>query len=229
MKKPYVSKIKIVDGFSVFYVDGNYIRKNINEEFTNFGQHFRFKFIPKGEFWIDYENAKGEVDFYISHLIVEYSLMMRGISYGKAISKADFVELKERKKSKYFLKNKKKLLKNPTQKIHKKILKKYSNDKIKVWIVDGELVRDFYFIDFTEGGHDKVYDFVPEGEVWIDDDLAPKERKFVLLHEIHERTLMDGGMDYHHAHHSSSTIEHFCRKNPDRLDGYLEKEFKKYN
>lgn len=227
MKKPYISKIKSVGEFNCFYVDGTYIRKNINEEFTNFGQHHRFKFIPKKEFWIDNERVKGDTDFYISHLIVEYSLMEKGSSFKKAVVKADKVETNERKKSKYFLKNKKVLIKRPLEKIHKKLWKKYSQGEIKVWIVDGELVRDLYFVDFTEGGHDNVYDFVPKNEVWIDNDLFLKDRKFVLLHEVHERNLMATGMKYHPAHHSSSLIEQHCRNKVKDVDKYLEKEFKK--
>ncbi len=42
-------------------------------------------------------------------------------------------------------------------------------------------------IDFTAGGHDYVYEFVPENEVWIDDDIAEAERGYVLVHELHER------------------------------------------
>lgn len=228
MKKPYISKIKFVEGFNVFYVDGNYIRKNMNEEFTNFGQYFRFKFIPKNEFWIDKEYSPNEINFYLNHLIIEYHLMEKGMSYSRAIEKADFYEQKERKKSKYFLKMKNKKG-SFVDRVHKKFLKKYSFGKLKIWVVDGELVRDKYFIDFTEGGHDKVYSFVPKGEIWIDDDLSFRERKFVLLHEIHERNLMAKGISYSSAHHSSSILEHFCRKHPNQTKIYLKKEFEKYD
>ncbi len=63
--------------------------------------------------------------------------------------------------------------------IRVKFLKSYSR-KVKVWIVDGEAVRDLFFIDFTEGGYDKVYPFIPSGEIWIDDDVFPRERKFIF-------------------------------------------------
>jgi hypothetical protein len=110
-------------------------------------------------------------------------------------------------------------------------LKHYSG-KIDVWLVNGESVRDKYYIDFTEGGHDLVYHFIPRREVWIDDDLSPKERKFVLLHELHERNLMSKALKkekhrvygkelsniYAKAHHSSSEIEYFCRHHPKMLE-----------
>jgi hypothetical protein len=84
-----------------------------------------------------------------------------------------------------------------------------------------------FFIDFTEGGHDKVYGFIPEGEIWIEEDLNPKERDFVFLHELHERNLMSKGMDYDSAHKSSSKIEYKCRKNPKKLKSAINKEFRK--
>ncbi|MBU2053184.1 MAG: hypothetical protein KJ721_03000 [Nanoarchaeota archaeon] len=98
---------------------------------------------------------------------------------------------------------------------------------IKVWLVNGELVRDIFYIDFSEGGHDKVYFFVPEKEIWIDDDITPHERKFVLLHELHERILMAKGMKYIQAHESSSKIESFCRHHPDKFKKIMKKEIEK--
>ena len=59
------------------------------------------------------------------------------------------------------------------------LLKKYSK-KIKVYIVNGRLVRDYLFIDFTEGGHDFVYDFVPKNELWLDYDIRRTERDFLF-------------------------------------------------
>ena len=96
--------------------------------------------------------------------------------------------------------------------IYKKRIKNYEYPKI--WIISGELVRDLYFIDFTEGGHHFVYDFVPFHEVWLDDDLNHDEIKFVLLHELHERYLMFKGLNYSKAHRSSSIIEYKCRRDP---------------
>ena len=40
----------------VWVVDGEYIRTYVDEEFTNFGQHYRFPYIPENEFWLDREN-----------------------------------------------------------------------------------------------------------------------------------------------------------------------------
>ena len=90
-------------------------------------------------------------------------------------------------------------------KIHKEVIGHMG--EARVWLVSGRLVRSVYFIDFVQGGHDKVYDFVPAGEVWIDDDLLKAEWPYVILHEINERRLMSKGMVYGRAHKRSSKKE----------------------
>ncbi|MCX6563423.1 MAG: hypothetical protein NTU60_07435 [Candidatus Aminicenantes bacterium] len=229
MKKPYIKKITTVSKFNVFFVDGKYVRDRLSEEFTNFGQHFGFRFIPKNEFWIDRARTPGEEKFFVDHMLVENRLMAEGMGYDDALARADRAEMKERRKTEYLKKGIRPRRKKSEYilKIHKKLLKRYSTSKIQVWIVDGEMVRDLYFIDFTEGGHDKVYKFVPPGEVWLDDDLQLKEIKYVLIHEVHERRLMAQGWPYFKAHRSASHIEYHCRHHPAELDKTLQKEIDK--
>lgn len=231
IKKPYIKKESEVVGFTVWIVDGIYIRKNIDEEFTNYGQHYRFKFIPKKEFWIDKEHSKGESEkkFYINAMLTMDNFLSSGISHKKAVEIANNLEKEERAKSSYFKKFfKSKPKKEETEKIHQNLLKSYSNNKLKVWIVNGGLVRGLYFVDFTQGGHDKVYKFIPENEVWIDDSISQKERKFILLHEIHERNLMEKGMKYDPAHQFSSIIENYARHHRGKIDELLRKKIKKF-
>jgi hypothetical protein len=95
---------------------------------------------------------------------------------------------------------------------------------LHVWIVSGRLVRSVFDIDFTAGGHDYVYEFVPKDEVWIDDDIVETERGYVLLHELHERNLMAKGWTYQKAHADSSRVECHCRHHPDELHDALAKE-----
>jgi hypothetical protein len=226
--KPYLKKIETVAGFAVWSVDGKYIREKIDEEFTNFGQHYRFRFIPKHEFWIDQERTPGEEHFFVHHLLLENRLMAEGMPYDPALEKADRAELRERHKVDYI---KKRIKPGPSKakvlaKVHKKLLKSYSRH-LNVWVADGRVVRDVFFIDYTEGGHDKVYTFIPPREVWLDDDLELKERKFVLLHEVHERFLMTQGLKYSQAHRSASHIEYYCRHHPQELDKTLARELAK--
>jgi hypothetical protein len=226
MKKPYIKKADEIGPLTVWIVDGQYVRTNIDEEFTNFGQHYCFRFIPVHEFWIDREHGLGEEQFFIDHLLVEHRLMAGGMVYDKALERADAVERKERRKTDLIRKISRLPKKEIVDKIHKRLLRKYSG-AVKVWLVKGELVRSLYFIDFTEGGHDQVYHFVPKSEVWLDDDIGPGERKFVLLHELHERHLMSLGWPYFKAHRSASRIEYHCRAHPEELEADLQMEAEK--
>lgn len=223
MKKPYEKKVETVGGFDVWSVDGKYIREKIDEEFTNFGQHYGFRFIPKHEFWLDRERTPGEEHFFVHHLLIENRLMAGGMTYDRALEIADRAELRERHKVDYIKKSRKPGRSRATimaKKVHRKQLKCYSR-YLDVWVVKGRVVRDTCFIDYTEGGHDKVYTFIPPREVWLDDDLEPRERKFVLLHEVHERFLMAQGEKYFQAHRSASHIEYHCRHHPKELDAKL--------
>ncbi len=69
-----------------------------------------------------------------------------------------------------------------------------------------------------------MYEFVPEDEVWIDDDIEEGERGYVLLHELHERNRMAIGWPYSKAHAESSRLEYRCRHHPDELHETLAAE-----
>jgi len=84
MKKPYLIKLREIGGFKVYLVDGIYIRKNLDEDFTNYAQHYQFKFIPKNEFWIDKGASKIEERFYTNTMLILNDLMAKGISHKKA-------------------------------------------------------------------------------------------------------------------------------------------------
>ncbi len=222
----HLKKFDQIASIIVWIVDGRTIRKAIDEEFTNFGQHYRFRFIPMNEFWIDKEHGRGEEQFFIDHLLVEHRLMAGGMPYDKALERADAVERRERRKTELIREISRLPKKQIIENIHKRLLKKYSG-AVRVWLVKGELVRSLEFIDFTEGGHDKVYHFVPKNEVWLDDDIGPRERRFVLLHELHERHLMSQGWPYFKAHRSASRIEYHCRAHPEELEADLRREISK--
>jgi len=243
MKKPYLKKIGEYNGYRVYYVNGYYIRKNLDEEFTNFGSDRYFKFIPKKELWIDYENGKKEARYFIDNFFMIQRELKNGHSYNDAVNIANRHEGAERSKSKHIkrlkkIKNKEKLVK----KVYKKRLFSKYTKKIKIWVVRGDLVRSLFFLDFTEGGHDKVYPFVPKGEVWIDDDVYKKEIPYVLVHELHERYLMGKGWIYDSggvgvfsrkvkkgtksAHFEAAKLETYCRNHPKEVKKALLKEIK---
>jgi hypothetical protein len=224
LKPPYVEKVAELEGVQVWVVDGMYVRGHLDEEFTNFGQHYRFPFIPEKEFWIDHEKNPDERRFFIEHLLVEHRLMAAGKPYDDALEIADRAERTQRRRSG----DMKKLTHGrqtlpDAMRVHERLWKKLENG-VSVWIVVGRLVRSGFDIDFTAGGHDYVYEFVPENEVWIDDDIAEPERGFVLVHELHERRLMSSGWTYDKAHDDSSKLELRCRHHPDELHDALTAE-----
>jgi len=224
LKEPYIYQEGTRGDIKIFVVDGSYIRGNIDEEFTNFGHHYRFGFIPEFEFWLDEEAAEDEKPFFIEHLLVEYNLMSKGVPYNEAIVQADKVEREERRKAG----DVDRITKNGTriprgEETHLYLWKKLENG-IGVWIVDGRLVRSIFNIDFTAGGHPQVYSFVPFNEVWIDNDIKQYEMGYVLLHELHEYNRMKEGIPYSIAHNESSNLEYLCRHHPDELQEKLSEE-----
>jgi hypothetical protein len=217
LKPPYLKKIDTRGDIAIWAVDGAYVRGHIDEEFTNFGQHYRYKYIPDGEFWIDQGTKSDEWKFFIDHLLVEHRLMAHGAPYKQAIVAADTEERKERRRAGDVKKMTDSGQKLPDGKdVHIRLWKKLKSG-LSVWIVSGRLVRSVFDIDFTEGGHDYVYEFVPTNEVWIDDDIEETERGYVLLHELHERNRMASGWDYDKAHAEASSLEYRMRRRPDEL------------
>lgn len=223
LKPPYLNRAGIRGRITIWVVDGSYVRTHMDEEFTNYGQHYAFRFIPVNEFWIDREGKPDEAPFFIDHLLIEHRLMKRGVSYDDALEAADSAERKERKRSgDVDSLTTGGSLPDPGR-VHL-TLWKHLTSGVSVWIVNGRFVRSVFDVDFTEGGHDHVYEFVPQNEVWIDNDLEEAERPYVLLHELHERNLMAKGWDYDRAHEDSSRLEYRCRHNPDELHPALAKE-----
>ena len=224
LKLPYLQKDDTRGDYQVWIVDGAYIRGHIDEEFTNFGQHYRYPYIPEKEFWIDRDAGHDERAFFIDHLLIEHDLMAKGASYNDAITQADKVERRERHRAGDIRKVAHQGNEFPDlTAVHEHLWKKLENG-IRVWIVNGRLVRSAFDIDFTAGGHDHVYEFIPEGEVWIDDAIEEQERGFVLLHELHERNRMAAGWPYSKAHAESSKLEFHCRHHPDELHDALAAE-----
>jgi hypothetical protein len=220
-KRPYLEKIEELGDLQVWIVDGSYIRSHKDEEFTNFGQHYRYPYIPTNELWIDREAKHDEQQFFIDHLLVEHRLMAKGVPYEKALPAADRRERKERRRAGDVgrLTHHGETLPDGKD-VHERLWQKLKNG-LSVWIVNGRLVRSVFDIDFTEGGHDCIYEFVPENELWIDDAIEESERGYILLHELHERNRMAKGWPYDKAHAESSRLEYRCRHHPDELHDAL--------
>jgi hypothetical protein len=199
------------------------IRNTIDIEFTNFGQHYRFPFIPEREVWIDKEHAPDELEFFIVHLVTEQRLMAGGASYEDALDAADGRERELRTRAGGAVASSGRGQQQAMHNLRASLWDELDAG-VKVWVVDGRLVRSVFDIDFTEGGHDLVYDYVPPREIWIDNDLDERERPFVLFHELHERNLMAKGWGYEPAHAEASGREFHLRRHPDELHAALADE-----
>ena len=214
---PYLERLLTRGGVEVWMVEGSWVRTNRDEDFSNFGHHWSHpELIPKNEIWIDQESASNEHRFYQSHAFLERRLMANGQDYETAHRKANAHERKLRINAGDLHKVRDgKDLPQPTR-CHTRLWKKLGNG-VTVWYVNGRLVRSVFNLDFTEGGHEHVYEFVPHNEIWIDDDLQQDEVGYVLFHELLERDLMGKGMVYDSAHAEASRKEVHLRKHPAEL------------
>ena len=96
---------------------------------------------------------------------------------------------------------------------------------LDIWIVNGKFIRRKILSEFVYGGNDRVYNFVPEGEIWIDGSIDPVEAQFAIAHEITERTLMaEKGLSYDEAHKLASEEEGKERDKNQALIDEKEKE-----
>jgi hypothetical protein len=194
---PRLRLLETIGNLQVYEVEGNLIRSRLDPNFTNFGQHFRFpQLIPLWELWIDQEATPGELSFFLTNLLVQYRLMEEGASYEEAQrygSQAESAERRRQVQDPPFAGNR-----DEIRTVELRVLKSLKG--IRIVLVDGERVRTHFFVDFTEGGHDLVYNFVPQRTIWVDNDLYPSEWPFVILHEFVERQRMQQGASYAVAH-----------------------------
>lgn len=228
-KNPYhIKKIGAVEAVAVWLVNGERIRKELSENFVQSSSHAHFPFIPVNEFWIDTDTDSREHQFFMNRFFAEQTLIHAGTKPEKAEAIAATLEQHEREealsKEILKLKNTQKAL---IEKIHRKHFAPYSSEKLAIWVVDGKLVRDLVFLEYDAGGHDRVYPWIPEREIWIEEALSEKERTFILLHELHERFLMGEGKKYPEAHHGATIIEDRFRDHPENLEERIQEELKK--
>ena len=62
-----------------------------------------------------------------------------------------------------------------------------------VWLVDGALIRKEINENFVKCAGNNQFNFVPKNELWIDEDLDPKEYHYFIDRFIYEQELMDSG------------------------------------
>jgi hypothetical protein len=206
----YLKRLERIDGVEVWRVDGHLIRDRVDIEFTNGHHHFTRPFIPRSEIWLDREApGAGEWPFWALHQVVQRRCMEKGASYLSALRIASRHEREERRRTR-----------GGEGPVTTRDIQSAARRRLlgtiagrEVWLVDGRVVRDLAYVDFTLGGHGYRYRFIPRREIWIDDAVRPAERASVLHHEVVEVGLMADGMKYDEAHaHASAAETHFRRR-----------------
>ena len=192
---------------AVWRVDGARVRDALDVEFTNGAHDLQVPYIPAGEIWLDREapGAGGEWRFWALYQLAHRRRMAAGATYLEALASAERVERAARRREKS----------GGRARLAERVRRSRiaEADGIPVYLVRGRLVRDHAYVHFTMGGHRERYRFIPPGEIWIDDAIAPSERAVVVHHELVELRLMrDRGLSYADAHARASAAERRMRR-----------------
>jgi hypothetical protein len=216
---PKLNKKRVLNhaNHTVYSVNGFAVRNvaQPDEEFGNFATQDEFpNLIPKAEIWISEKLASTEGVFFIANALTRCKVQAHGAS-DKAYDNGLEVErlLRQKLNGVEFRDGK------PHRHVPDAIyLKPYMvledpQGKVKVWVVNGNLVRSYYKTDYTEGGHGYVYPWVPRPEIWVEEGVDHRELPFIVCHEYLERRLMrDKGLDYDTAHNICARVEFDLRK-----------------
>ncbi|MBW8890051.1 MAG: hypothetical protein JF616_20035 [Fibrobacteres bacterium] len=83
----------------------------------------------------------------------------------------------------------------------------------RIYVVDGTTMRREVDDNFIMGSNAKANaEYIPDGEIWIEQMLTPAERFFIALHETVEFRHMEKGAKYDQAHQLASKMEQGLRK-----------------
>ena len=214
--------------FEIYAVDGEAIRGEpsigADIDFTNWGEHWHFPFIPLYEIWLDQSAitaAPEDEGVFIDAAMYEWRIMRDGTPYEQVWQRVEDYETKERRKSEGPVSGKPGAPAEIPAELYLGTLGTLSDGTV-VKLVHAKTVQDLYDDDFTEGGNSAVYKFVPKGEEWIGDDIFPQERGYIVVHETDETYWMRHGLGYDAAHKKASELEWFCRHHPEQLAKILE-------
>lgn len=204
--------------FKIFIVNGDEVRKKYFNEFVYGGNSERYTFIPADEIWVDNSVSSEEFETTVAHELKERKLMARdGLLYADAHDSALALEVSMRKQWEKICSEHETKLDSVTprdfdttmeivtlpEKIKLKNVYRIplgEKDGVKIWIVDGYVVRRDIFPDFDFSGNDKEYMFIPNGEIWIDGQISCEETNYSIALELKIRELMTRGGSYDSAY-----------------------------
>src|SRR5208337_729772 len=83
----------------------------------------------------------------------------------------------------------------------------------KIWIVHSNYISLQFDADWGGGGNHQAKPYVPEGEIWIGDDVPKYNVKYFIVHETFECNLMlQKKLSYEEAHERANELEMFLRR-----------------
>jgi len=181
----------------IILVDGFKIRNTLDDDFGVFHQreteisNFAPKFYIQGdEVWVD-NRFKDECDYLLK--VYNFIKPTRGQTYE---------QMRELAKEKFCAKGSVPEFVNRSEDV----------DGINVKYVNGAIVRRHIDPEFIFGGHEFVYSYIPENEIWLDEKMDPREIPYILLHEKIERELMKNGKSYDVAHEYATVADKEMRR-----------------
>jgi hypothetical protein len=190
-------------GLKIYLVDGTRIRNHLDSDFFS-GSGFSFKHIPRSEIWIDEAVPEAEIHHLIENECVQAEAVKSGKSIERACSSAEEAEKASRRWEKKL---------GPTTKtVWKKDTGERLEPNFKVFLVDGNYVRDNMDPTFIQGGNEFRYNFVPKNELWVDWHMPEEEYPYVLFHEHYESLKMKAGWSYERAHDAAKRAENKLRR-----------------
>lgn len=222
-------------GFKIWIVDGNYIRREIFNEFIYGGNDERYTFVPENEIWIDNSISADEYLTTLEHEINERNLMrFNGYTYYDAHDSSLMLELIMRKGflvSSNEHENRIPMVSpidyDSTQEIedlpeHIKLNGIYKipfakRDGVDIWVVDGYKVRRDIYPDFGFSGNSSAYQFIPENEIWIDASITCQETEYSIQLELKEMSYMKSGLAYDEAYTKALVTTDSLRKAQNKL------------
>ena len=216
MINPRLHLLTEVGNVEVWRVDGRMIRDKLDIEFTVAEHHYSSPYVPEREIWIDRESVDTEEwRAWGARADRERSIARSGAPLEVASRFGQMLEEAIRK--------------DWRKAIDFAALVGQVNDALRemshrggelhIERVPGKVVRDWFTPEFVHGGHWRVYGFIPEGMIWIDDILSEDEQELTIVHEMHELRLMLKGASYEKAHPQASAAELKLRRAGSSLDG----------
>ena len=185
--------------YTIKYVDGFDIRNLLDSEFGIVENrkvhrpHPRW-YVPEGEVWID-SYVKDETDFFMRLIELEDEYLQADTHFHAFRDKI-----------------KKELASNDPVDLDVITKKTYRDGEYLVRELDGGIVRKDIDPYFVLGGHFRVYDYIPKGEIWLDSKMPLNVLKYTLIHERVECMLMGRELNYDISHDYATSADREMRR-----------------